>query len=33
MENLFNTLITRSTFKKSTKYGNPWEVIPIKNRK
>lgn len=33
MENTFNNLIGRSTAVKATTLGNPWEVIPIKNKK
>ncbi len=33
MDNVFNNLIARPTAKVETNLGNPWEIIPIKNRK
>lgn len=33
MDLTFNRLLARSNFKDASKIGDPWEVIPIKNRK
>ena len=33
MDNVFNTLIARPTAQIQTNLGNPWEIIPIKNKK
>ena len=33
MENTFNRLITRSQPTKTTTEGDPWEILPIKNKK
>lgn len=33
MDLTFNKLVARSTTKLQSKVGDPWEVIPIKNRK
>jgi len=33
METTFNKLLARSNAKEQSKVADPWEVIPIKNRK
>ena len=33
MDNVFRTLVMRPTKKVELKMGNPWEIIPIKNKK
>lgn len=32
MDSTFNRLVARSSLKEQSKVGDPWEVIPIKNR-
>lgn len=33
MDSTFSKLLARSNMKEMSKFGDPWEVIPIKNRK
>ncbi len=33
MEETFNKLFANATKKLQKNYGNPWDVIPIKNKK
>ena len=33
MNIVFNQLIARKTAKKDINLGNPWEIVPIKNKK
>lgn len=33
MDNVFNNLILRPNAQVETNLGNPWEIIPIRNRK
>lgn len=33
MDNIFNKLIARPTAQIETNLGDPWEIIPIKNKK